>query len=174
MPDKTKWFRTDDFQICRQLKKNIYEFIEFKGADDLMISSSDIVDLSHYRDADTGEWNKEAQNILSAYYSSLQDLRESAGDDENQKEIVIGLIDECGFDSFDVGTLEESWKMQPSSAGYCCDYTLDELKTIKEKSSQTPESVAQNRKDFYANFAELAGNDFSHENVIRLNRKYNI
>lgn len=65
MPDKTKWFRTDDFQICRQLKKNIYEFVEFNGADDLMISSSDIVDLSNYRDADTGEWNKEAQNIFS-------------------------------------------------------------------------------------------------------------
>lgn len=97
-----------------------------------------------------------------------------AGDDENQKEIVMGLIDDCGFDSFDVGTLEESWKMQPSSAGYCCDYTLDELKDIKEKSAQTPESVAQNRKDFYANFAELAGNDFSHENIIKLNRKYNI
>lgn len=97
-----------------------------------------------------------------------------AGDDEKQKEIVMSLIDECGFDSYDVGTLDESWKMQPSSAGYCCDYTLDELKAVKEKSAQTPESVAQNRKDFYTNFAELAGNDFSHENVIRLNRKYNI
>lgn len=97
-----------------------------------------------------------------------------AGDDEKQKEIVMSLIDECGFDSYDAGTLDESWKMQPSSAGYCCDYTLDELKAVKEKSAQTPESVAQNRKDFYSNFAELAGNDFSHENVIRLNRKYNI
>lgn len=105
MPDKTKWFRTDDFQICRQLKKNIYEFIEFNGADDLMISSSDIVDLSNYRDADTGEWNKEAQNILSAYYSSLQDLRESAGDDEDQ------IVAECIFEQtsfFDETSLQMS------------------------------------------------------------------
>ena len=97
-----------------------------------------------------------------------------AGDDKRQKEIVIELIDECGFDSYDAGTLEESWKMQPCSAGYCCDYTLDELKDIKEKSAQTPESVAQNRSKIMGNFAELTEGDLSHENVIKVNRKYNI
>ena len=97
-----------------------------------------------------------------------------AGDDENQKKIVMDLIDECGFDSYDVGLLAESWTMHPSSAGYCCDYTLDELIAVKEKSIQIPKSVAENRTYFYNNFAELANNDFSHENVIRLNRKYNV
>ena len=65
-------------------------------------------------------------------------------------------------------------EMQPCSAGYCCDYTLDELIVIKEKSAQTPESVVENRVYFYNNFSELANNDFNHENIIRLNRKYNI
>lgn len=97
-----------------------------------------------------------------------------AGDSESQKKIVIDLIDQCGFDSYDVGTLEESWKMQPGSAGYCCDYTLDELAEIKEKSMQTPESVAKNRAKVMGNFAELTNGDFSHENVIKVNRKYNI
>lgn len=97
-----------------------------------------------------------------------------AGDDEAQKKIAIELIDQCGFDSYDAGTLEESWKMQPGSAGYCCDYTLDELRQIKEKSTQTPESVAQNRAKVMGNFAELTNGDFSHENVISVNRKYNI
>lgn len=97
-----------------------------------------------------------------------------AGDDEEDKKIVMGLVDECGFDPYDAGGLEESWKMQPTAAGYCCDYTLDELKSIKEKSTQTPESVAQNRNKIMGNFAEFAGGDFSHENVIKMNRKYNI
>ena len=97
-----------------------------------------------------------------------------AGDDVKQKEIVMDLIDECGFDSYDVGSLKDSWKMQPGSAGYCCDYTFDELHSVKEKSSQTPESVAQNRAKVMGNFAELTGGDFSHENVIKVNRKYNI
>ena len=97
-----------------------------------------------------------------------------AGDDEGQKKIISCLIDQCGFDCYDAGTLKQSWKMQPGSAGYCCDYTLDELKAIKEKSSQTPESVAKNRAKVMGNFAELTGGDFSHENVIKVNRKYNI
>ncbi|WP_458406320.1 NADPH-dependent F420 reductase [Methanobrevibacter sp.] len=97
-----------------------------------------------------------------------------AGDDEKEKEIVMDLVDQCGFDPYDAGTLAESWKMQPTSAGYCCDYTAEELKSIKEKSTQTPESVAENRAKIMGNFADFAGGDFSHENVISMNRKYNI
>ena len=97
-----------------------------------------------------------------------------AGDNEDHKRIVMTLIDQCGFDSYDVGNLAESWEMQPCSAGYCCDYTSEELKSIKEKSNQTPESIKKNRAKVMGNFAELTGGDFSHENVIRINRKYNI
>ena len=97
-----------------------------------------------------------------------------AGDDETQKQIVMNLVNDCGFDAYDSGTLAESWKMQPTSAGYCCDYTADELDEIKEKSKQTPQSVAQNRKYVMSNFEELTGGDYSHENTIRVNRKYNI
>ncbi len=97
-----------------------------------------------------------------------------AGDDEESKKIVMDLVDQCGFDPYDSGSLAESWKMQPNSAGYCCDYTIEELKSIKEKSAQTPESVAENRNKVMGNFAEFTGGDFSHENVIKMNRKYNI
>lgn len=97
-----------------------------------------------------------------------------AADDETQKKIAMDLVDQCGFDSYDAGNLKDSWKMQPGSAGYCCDYTIDELKEIKEKSAQTPQSVAKNRAKVMGNFAELTGGDFSHENVISVNRKYNI
>ena len=97
-----------------------------------------------------------------------------AGDSQSQKEVVMNLVDECGFDAYDSGTLAESWKMQPTSAGYCCDYTAQELDDIKEKSKQTPQSVAQNRKYVMGNFEELTGGDYSHENTVRINRKYNI
>lgn len=97
-----------------------------------------------------------------------------AGDDDESKKIVMDLVDQCGFDPYDAGSIAESWKMQPNSAGYCCDYTIEELKSIKEKSNQTPESVAENMNKIMGNFAEFAGGDFSHENVIKMNRKYNI
>ena len=97
-----------------------------------------------------------------------------AGDDEEQKKIVMKLVSDCGFDPYDNGNLENSWTQQPNSAGYCCDYTCEELKKIKEKSKQTKESVKENRKKIFGSFAELTGGDFSHENVIKVNRKYNI
>ena len=55
-----------------------------------------------------------------------------------------------------------------------CDYTCEELKKVKEKSKQTKKSVMENRKEVFGNFAKLTGGDFSHENVIKVNRKYNI
>ncbi len=97
-----------------------------------------------------------------------------AGDDEEQKKIVMGLVDECGFDPFDAGNLDDSWKMQPTAAGYCCDYTAAELKAVKEKSEQTPEAVAKRRAYVMTHFNELTGGDYSHENVIRMNRANNI
>ncbi len=97
-----------------------------------------------------------------------------AGNEEQQKKIVMELVDQCGFDPYDAGTLEDSWKMQPTAAGYCCDYTTEELTAVKEKSSQTPEIVAERRDRVMGHFAELTGGDFSHENVIRINRENNI
>lgn len=97
-----------------------------------------------------------------------------AGDDVDQKMLVMELVDQCGFDPFDAGTLEDSWKMQPTSAGYCCDYTIEELEAVKAKSEQTPEAVAKRRTYVMTHFNELAGGDFSHESVIRMNRENNI
>ncbi len=97
-----------------------------------------------------------------------------AGDDTKQKKVVMELVDQCGFDPFDAGTLADSWKMQPTSAGYCCDYTAEELAAVKAKSDQTPETVAKRRAYVMTHFNELAGGDFSHESVIRMNRKNNI
>jgi len=97
-----------------------------------------------------------------------------AGDDEEQKKIVMELVDQCGFDPFDAGMLADSWKMQPTSAGYCCDYMIEELKTVKEQSDQTPEAVAKRRAYVMTHFNELTGGDYSHENVIRVNRENNI
>ena len=51
---------------------------------------------------------------------------------KNKKKIVMKLINDCGFDPYDNGNLENSWTQQPNSAGYCCDYTCDELKKLKK------------------------------------------
>jgi len=51
-----------------------------------------------------------------------------SGDDTKAKEVVFKLVDELGFDPFDVGNIGQSWKQQPGSPIYCRDIDLEELK----------------------------------------------
>jgi predicted dinucleotide-binding enzyme len=51
-----------------------------------------------------------------------------SGDDAKAKEVVYTLVEELGFDPFDVGTIAQSWKQQPGSPVYCRDINLEELK----------------------------------------------
>ena len=51
-----------------------------------------------------------------------------SGDDAKAKEVVFKLVEELGFDPFDLGTIAQSWKQQPGSSIYCRDINLEELK----------------------------------------------
>jgi hypothetical protein len=51
-----------------------------------------------------------------------------SGDNTKAKEVVFKLVDELGFDFFDIGTIAQSWKQQPGSSIYCRDISLAELK----------------------------------------------
>jgi 8-hydroxy-5-deazaflavin:NADPH oxidoreductase len=57
-----------------------------------------------------------------------------AGDDNRSKDLVSMLIEDSGFDSFDYGSLQDSWKQQPGSPVYCTDLSLNQLKSSIEKS----------------------------------------
>ncbi|AGH37329.1 reductase [Bibersteinia trehalosi USDA-ARS-USMARC-188] len=96
-----------------------------------------------------------------------------AGDDESQKQLVMSLVDECGFEPLDAGDLANSWQQQPNSAGYCCDYTADELRQSRANSAQTPNGVHQNRAYAVGELPKLTGGDFSHNKVIKANRILN-
>lgn len=50
-----------------------------------------------------------------------------SGDNVASKDKVFALLDGFGFDSFDIGTIDQSWKQQPGSSIYCRDITLTEL-----------------------------------------------
>ena len=51
-----------------------------------------------------------------------------SGDDTKAKEVVFKLVEELGFDPFDVGNIAQSWKQQPGSSIYCRDINFEELK----------------------------------------------
>ncbi|MFU8873957.1 NADPH-dependent F420 reductase [Micromonospora sp. SL4-19] len=48
-----------------------------------------------------------------------------AGDDANAKRVVMGLVDELGFDPVDGGTLDGSWRQQPGTPVYGADRDAD-------------------------------------------------
>ena len=48
-----------------------------------------------------------------------------AGDDARAKAVVMGLVDDLGFDPVDAGGLDESWRQQPGTPVYVTDLDAD-------------------------------------------------
>jgi predicted dinucleotide-binding enzyme len=51
-----------------------------------------------------------------------------SGDRVADKAIVFELVEELGYDPFDIGIIAQSWKQQPGSTIYCRDIRLAEVK----------------------------------------------
>jgi 8-hydroxy-5-deazaflavin:NADPH oxidoreductase len=64
-----------------------------------------------------------------------------SGDDQKSKDVVATLINDSGFDSLDIGNLQDSWRQQPGSPAYCTDLTLPQLQKniAKAKKELLPE-----------------------------------
>lgn len=56
-----------------------------------------------------------------------------SGDNKESKEVVAKLLNDSGFDSLDIGKLDNSWKQQPGSPIYCADLNLLQLNNNKDK-----------------------------------------
>ncbi len=64
-----------------------------------------------------------------------------AGDDRRAKDVVIGLLDEIGFDGVDGGGLDESWRQQPATPVYGTDFDAGGVR--KALAEATPERVPE-------------------------------
>lgn len=56
-----------------------------------------------------------------------------AGNEEEDKLVVIELIDQIGFDAIDGGPLPESWRQQPGEPAYCQDLDKAGLKAALQQ-----------------------------------------
>jgi predicted dinucleotide-binding enzyme len=63
-----------------------------------------------------------------------------AGDDPDDKRVVMKLVDELGFDPVDAGTIDESWRQQPGTPVYAAD--LDAASAKRALAEATPERPA--------------------------------
>lgn len=60
-----------------------------------------------------------------------------AGNIEAHKKMVMSLVSDTGFDAFDAGTVEESWRQQPGAPCYCTDLTYDEMESALAATEKT-------------------------------------
>lgn len=60
-----------------------------------------------------------------------------AGIDARERQVVMRLIDEMGFDAVDAGALEESWRQQPGTPAYCQDLNARSLQSALRQAEQT-------------------------------------
>lgn len=93
-----------------------------------------------------------------------------AGDDVRSKQTAMTLVDQTGFDPVDAGSLEESWRQQPSTPAYCCDYDAETMR--KALAAAIPGVSATKRDQLPEHFAKLGPNP-SHADVIAMNRRVN-
>lgn len=50
-----------------------------------------------------------------------------AGDNQVAKTVVLGLVNQIGFDGIDAGGLGDSWRQQPGTPAYCTDLDAEDL-----------------------------------------------
>lgn len=99
-----------------------------------------------------------------------------AGDDTCGKSVVMNLIDDLGFDAVDGGTLAESWRQQPSTPAYCCDYNAEEtLRGIHAAVKGKAETIRDTlwREQYGKLFANKPDYGDVHPFVIAMNRSFN-
>jgi 8-hydroxy-5-deazaflavin:NADPH oxidoreductase len=59
-----------------------------------------------------------------------------AGNDPSQKQVVMNVVNDLGFDAVDSGSLSDSWRQQPGTPAYCTELTKDELTKALKKANK--------------------------------------
>jgi hypothetical protein len=99
-----------------------------------------------------------------------------AGDSPRGKSAVMSLINDIGFDPVDGGILEESWRQQPSTPAYCCDYDAETtLRGIRAAVKGRAEVIRDTvwREQYGQLFANRPAYSEVHAAVIAMNRSFN-
>lgn len=99
-----------------------------------------------------------------------------AGDDARAREIVMGLVNQTGFDPVDGGTLAQSWRQQPLTPAYCCDYGVAKTRegiraAVKGEAAKIRDTEWREKYSRLFGDKPAAGPDV-HADIIALNRSF--
>lgn len=90
-----------------------------------------------------------------------------AGDSEQAKKVVGGIVNETGFDVVDGGNLAESWRQQPGTPAYCTELNSDELTNALKIANK--ETAAKHRDEVMHRLVN-ADAPLTHDQILVLNR----
>lgn len=91
-----------------------------------------------------------------------------AGDQADAKKLVIGLVNDAGFDGVDAGTLGESWRQQPGTPAYCTD--IEGTAALKDALARAVKDKAPGLRDLALQRVGQLGSAFSNDAMLRINR----
>ncbi|WP_438351034.1 NADPH-dependent F420 reductase [Paenibacillus sp. FA6] len=92
-----------------------------------------------------------------------------AGNDLSQKQIIMDVVNELGFDAVDSGSLSDSWRQQPGTPAYCTELTKEELTETLKKANKEKAPFLRDK------VMEKFSAGFSHKDIVNLNREiYNL
>ncbi|UAL53099.1 MULTISPECIES: NADPH-dependent F420 reductase [Metabacillus] len=88
-----------------------------------------------------------------------------AGNDLSQKQIIMDIVNELGFDAVDSGSLSDSWRQQPGTPAYCTELTKEELTEALKKANKEKAPFLRDKA------MEKFSAEFSHKDIVNLNRE---
>lgn len=87
-----------------------------------------------------------------------------AGDNPSQKQVMIDVVNELGFDAVDGGSLSDSWREQPGTPAYCTELTKEELVEALKKADKEKAPIQRDK------VMEKFSAGMTHEDIVRINR----
>ncbi|WP_174733191.1 NADPH-dependent F420 reductase [Mesobacillus harenae] len=96
-----------------------------------------------------------------------------AGNNQSQKQVVMDIVSDLGFDPVDGGSLSDSWRQQPGTPAYCTELTKNDLKEALKKANKDKAPLLRDKvmERFTELVAEKKEGELSHKDIVNINRE---
>ncbi|MCU6603461.1 NAD(P)-binding domain-containing protein [Peribacillus frigoritolerans] len=91
-----------------------------------------------------------------------------AGNDVSQKQIIMDVVNQLGFDTVDSGSLSDSWRQQPGTPAYCTELTKEELTKALEKANK---EKAPFLRDKVIEMLSVSNFPLANKDIVNMNRE---
>ncbi|MFS0892110.1 NADPH-dependent F420 reductase [Peribacillus frigoritolerans] len=91
-----------------------------------------------------------------------------AGNDVSQKQIIMDVVNQLGFDTVDSGSLSDSWRQQPGTPAYCTELIKEELTKALEKANKEKAPFLRDKV-----IEKLSASNFplANKDIVNMNRE---